>query len=391
MKLRLVLSFLAGAIVSGHKVDTGSSSASFAPTNKLEMPSSKKLRNLHMSQPKPLLETDSNADTSDDADDATAQYEPTPSPRTRPTSSRNTQIIAAPKSKHLDFAICLVYFCNVFALTLPVILLPMISAESKPGMPPASFAAAVASVATLGGACGKFVNGFVCQFLGGRNSAFLYLLGIASAAFLVSTISDNFGIAFGAIEFFASMQWTACSVVLANHYQNDAAGLSKAISVLAFSSTAGIISCKAVGTALLQYLSWRRVAQIGSMIALTGSLIMRGIITEHPALAKAPPRQPFNLNSVLESFRAVLGSRIFWVAGMAHATTLLVRASDKILGSFFQEVTSLPRKRSVVRMIYIFCCFLESTTHTLFPVNRFCLRWAHNDCDAWLYAWACLW
>jgi MFS family permease len=211
-------------------------------------------------------------------------------------------------------------------------------------MPAASFVAAVTSVATLGGAAGKVINGFVCQHTGGRKSSLVYLFGMASAAFLVSTLSDNYGLAFGAMEFCASVQWTACTVVLSNHYSSDAAGFSGTISSLALTSTAGIISCKSIGSAMLQHMSWRRVAQLGSMVAIMGSVVMHSVATEFPELTKPPPKEPFSVASIGDSFRAVLGSKLFWLAGMAHATAFLVRASDKILGSFFQEATSLPRK-----------------------------------------------
>jgi hypothetical protein len=80
------------------------------------------------------------------------------------------------------------------------------------------------------------------------------------------------------------------------------------------------------------------------MVAIMGSVVMHSVATEFPELTKPPPKEPFSVASIGDSFRAVLGSKLFWLAGMAHATAFLVRASDKILGSFFQEATSLPRK-----------------------------------------------
>ena len=251
--------------------------------------------------------------------------------------------------KTLDLAVCFAYFCNVFAVSLPIILLPMIAAE-RPGVSPAAFCAAAASVSALGAAFGKFINGFVCQYTGGRNSSVLYLFGMATCTFLLSTLKTNLNPVLFAMEFFASVQWVACSVLLQNHYGKDTKGLTGAISTLALSSTAGVLFCKTAGAALLQTLSWRRVAQVGSVVAIAGSIIMRSVVTEYPALAKPPPKEPFNLKSIMQSIRSVLGSKVFWIAGMANAMSFLVRTSDKVLGSFYQEVTSLPRKFKILHL-----------------------------------------
>jgi hypothetical protein len=46
---------------------------------------------------------------------------------------------------------------------------------------------------------------------------------------------------------------------------------------------------------------------------------------------------------VVEAFRGVCGTRLFWIAGFAHAATYLARSSDRVLGAFFGDVAALPR------------------------------------------------
>lgn len=259
------------------------------------------------------------------------------------TTTRGTGI---QNKKKLKLAVSFVYFCNMFAIALPVVLLPVLASERLgPGVSTAAFCASVASVSSLGGAAGKLLNGFICQRAGGRVSSVTYLACMSLATFGLSIMSSNVGVVLGFMEFFCSIQWTACSVILGNHYENDPAGLSGAISSLALASSLGIVASKMLGSALLQYMSWRQVAQFGSLLALTGSLVMKSVVSEHPSQdVKRPPKQELSLKNIVASFRAVAGTKVFWLVGLSHGATLTVRNSDKILGAFFQEVTSLPRK-----------------------------------------------
>merc|ERR1719491_2668879 len=189
----------------------------------------------------------------------------------------------------LDKAIFATYFCTAFAVTLPVDLMPMIAGEQAAtagsGFVIAAFVAATASISTFCGGLGKLVNGFICQGLGGRFSSSLYLIGMSLSLVLLSLNEQisNFGYILGGLEFCSSMQWTACSLILANHYSQDPAKFATSIATLTLASTCGTLTAKAGGTALLHIFNdWRVVARIGAFAALAGSLIVRSLTSEHP-------------------------------------------------------------------------------------------------------------
>lgn len=252
----------------------------------------------------------------------------------------------------LDMALFGTYFCNALAFTLPVVLLPLVAAERVAGtaLSASAFVAAVASISTLGSGMGKLLNGFVCQFLGGTRSSFIYLLGVASALTSLSICNPaQAGWILAMMEFFSSIQWTACSVVLANHYK-DPAKFAKGITILSLGTTSGQIGAKLLGTTLLKCgMSWRSVAQLAGCVALMAAAIMKFFITEHPAEATATSvRQPLAANeqpqqSIAQSIKAVLGSPLFWQVGIGHAIAMVARTSEKILGAFFHQATALPR------------------------------------------------
>merc|ERR1712238_303509 len=153
----------------------------------------------------------------------------------------------------------------------------------------------------------------------------------------------------GGLEFCSSMQWTACSLILANHYSQDPAKFAASIATLTLASTCGTLTAKAGGTALLHIFNdWRVVARIGASTALAGSLIVRSLTSEHPnnvnSKKNAKEENKLSMNAVKLSIKNVLGSKIFWLAGLAHATALMTRSADRVLGSFVLEATNLPRK-----------------------------------------------
>jgi MFS family permease len=269
---------------------------------------------------------------------------------------------AKAKSLKLETALFLTYACNTFALTLPVILMPMIAAEHSITMGPkfvaGMFIAAAASISTLGGGVGKVINGFVCQRLGGRQSASLYLVGMGIFSLLLSvhTSVASVGWILAGIEFCASMQWTAHSILLVNHYEKRPIRFAAGMTTLSMASSFGIIVAKVGGPALLQYLpNWRVLAQIGAGVAVMGGFFAQSLITEWPEEApnnggllaftkrnsNTKNRSPAKKGNLRQTFRHVLGSRLFWQAGVAHALTSMSRTSEKVLGSFFQDTTLL--------------------------------------------------
>ena len=88
----------------------------------------------------------------------------------------------------------------------------------------ASVAATVAGIssdASLGGAVGKFTNGFICARLGSYTCSKWYLRGLAlcSLGFSLSTNPSTMGMFFAGMEFFASIQWASLAVMLTNYYK----------------------------------------------------------------------------------------------------------------------------------------------------------------------------
>ena len=260
-----------------------------------------------------------------------------------------------------DLALFGTYFCNSVAVTLPVILMPMVAAEHIAGLPShantlssAGVVAAIASISTLGGGFGKLFNGFVCQAIGGQTSSSLYLVALSLSSFLLSVSpASQAGWILALSEFCASIQWTACSLVLANHYDQSPAKFAKGITLLSLASTSGMMVSKLGGTALVNLLpSWRNVAQAGSLMALLGAGIAKFVVSEHPTdrvaskqeKSKSPQKKGKQHQSIGESIKAVLGNPLFWQVGIAHATAMLAGTSDRILGAFFHQTTDLPRK-----------------------------------------------
>uniref|UniRef100_A0A7S1UKU6 Major facilitator superfamily (MFS) profile domain-containing protein n=1 Tax=Grammatophora oceanica TaxID=210454 RepID=A0A7S1UKU6_9STRA len=239
--------------------------------------------------------------------------------------------------KKLDLFIAMTYFCNTVMFMLPVILLPVIGAENGGG---AGFVAAIASVATLGGASGKFVNGFICQAAGAKISSALYLMASSLCCFLLSATTLNMGLLLAGIEFCASVQWTASAVILTNHYKNDPAALAQAITLLSLSSTAGGLITKVAGPVLLQYMSWQQLARVGGGVGLLGALTMSQLVRQQPEGVPATTT-PLEFKSIFATLGRVVGSPLFWLAGVGHSMVMLAKTSDKILGSFFQEATGL--------------------------------------------------
>jgi MFS family permease len=290
-------------------------------------------------------------------------------------------------SRKLEMALFLTYACNSFALTVPVILMPMVAAEHSISMGPkfvaGMFIAAAASTTMLGGGVGKVVNGFVCQRLGGRQSASLYLVGMGIFSLLLSihTSAAAVGWILAGLEFCASMQWTAHSILLVNHYEKRPIRFAAGMTTLSMASVFGIILAKVGGPALLQYIpSWRVLARIGAGVAVMGGLLAQSLITEWPEEAR-PSIVPLNITNrrssmkrsstamsqesngaLLQTFRHVLGSRLFWQAGVAHALTSMARTSEKVLGSFFQDTTALSGSLSGGLTAFLTLGFLHGVT-----------------------------
>ncbi len=263
-----------------------------------------------------------------------------------------------------DVAIFLSYAFAIVVNTIPTICLPLMAADlaatvgpSLSGTVPSSgtFSANILSFATLGGALGKFINGFVCKRFGGRASARSYFLFSCVLSMLLSNTSNSHGILIAGLEFSQSIMWTACTVLLINLYETDPQKLAASITTLSLTSSGFILMTKIFGVGVLEFVHWRTLAKVGSVLALSGAAVAHFLIDDtsfapgHKTIHQTRPRfiierlrsKQDGESNLLSSLKSILGNKLFWLAGLSHATVHLVRGMDKILGSFYQEASGL--------------------------------------------------
>jgi len=251
--------------------------------------------------------------------------------------------------KTLDLAACSAYFFAAVVTNTAVVLLPVIAADSSVvassgTSTSASLAITVASRAAMGAALGKFINGFVCQSVGGRRSTSVYLVALTGFTFFFSTATSVQEIAMAntAMEFCSSILWTAFSSIFATHYESDGESFAQGMTALSLSSTIGALTTKIVLSILLKVLHWRTVARISSLCALLALAMVQLGVTDSRTSKVAPQGDSLTISSIKESITAVMGNRLFWMVGVAHSMSYLGRSSDKILGTFFHEVAKVP-------------------------------------------------
>ena len=260
--------------------------------------------------------------------------------------------------RRIDGIVFLAYLCNVMALSLPVLLVPIAATEHAALTMTTSSAkaasavvaaqvASISSIASLGGAVGKFVNGFICKEYGSYACSKYYLagLGLCSVAFSLAPVASPqlMGLAFGGMEFFASIQWASLAVMLSNYYAKQPVKLAAALTALGLSSTGGQILAKFLGMTLSSAFHWRQVAQLGALVALGGAFLISKAPGRQAAALQQQTKAKFQWRSVTESLKAVLGSKLFLVLGLCHAMAFVARGTDRILGTFFHEMAQLPQ------------------------------------------------
>lgn len=252
----------------------------------------------------------------------------------------------AKESSHakVDLVVPLAYFCTQFAITLPVILVPAIGYQDYRLSARAltSFSTAVASVAMIGGGSGKFINGLVCQHFGGVATASTYLAGMSLCSLALSLSKSQYSVRWivAGMEFFASAMWVASSIIFANQYREEPAKVARGVTYLSIGSSCGQLLAKTLGSALLQFTGWRSIAKLGSLVALFGSMIIGfGLKDMNNNLSPETEKKD---EKIINRIRSVLISKVFWMAGCAHLAGHIAKSSDRILGPFLNEVTTLP-------------------------------------------------
>jgi hypothetical protein len=285
----------------------------------------------------------------------TVYQKPLPANPTPKTADEVKPKIAEGKDKLsvLDYTIFITYFCNIIGLTLSVVTVPAMALEyNLSPRATTAFCASIASMVPLGGAVGKLVNGFVCQYLGGQKSSWMYLVGLAGLQLAMSFTKSLAPIALLliSIEFLTSIQWTSICAVLGQSYRQSPRRLARGITILSVSSTVGALAAKTIGAGLLQMTNWRTVCRFGSFMALIGATAMYFGGSDTLLLNKngnnkdgleaatrvAPGGQ--QRQSPLLALRSILKSPVFWMTGMGHSLGSLTRSSDRLLGPFLQEI-----------------------------------------------------
>ena len=269
----------------------------------------------------------------------------------------------------MDGIVAVAYFCNVLARALPILLVPIAVEEEvvensssttndddtddyfqqSTNKQIAAQVAHITSMAFTGGMLGKFVNGFVCQRLGAYGSSRWYMAGLAacSLAFSVSTTPGTMGLAYAGMEFCSSIQYGALAVMITTYYTSTTHNhlqMAAALTALGLASTAGEILAKIVGTFLAGAHHWRIVAKAGAGMALMGSLIL----SKAPGQSALKSRQQHGQQrascgqTVVLAARSIMGKRLFWILALSYAMVFVCACSDRILVSYYYEMTHLP-------------------------------------------------
>lgn len=275
-----------------------------------------------------------------------------PAPATA-SQKEKTKTKSKSKISKLDIVLFTTYFCNMFVVNLSVVTIPALAAANLANpAASAAFESSVASMAPMGGAIGKIVNGFVCQRLGGRKASWVYLLGLAtlSGGLSFTRSLGAVGYILMGYEFLSSIQWTSMCSVLDEVHQGDSASIARGIAIMSLSSYCGALAAKTVGATLLNLTgNWRHVTRYGVLAAMVGALTMnRGIKASKPKAA-APSRTSNAASSgskenPIAVLKSILTSRLFWMVGIGHSLGYIVRGSDRLLVPFLFEATGFPSK-----------------------------------------------
>jgi hypothetical protein len=175
------------------------------------------------------------------------------------------------------------------------------------------------------------------------SQAYLIGLGACSLAFAASQSASAMGFCFAGMEFFASIQWAALAVMLANYYERQPLRLAAAMTALGLSSSSGQILAKLVGMSFATALHWRVVAGVGAAVAFVGAAVISTAPGRRADAQKQREKAAFQWTSVTDSLKIVMGSGLFWAIGFGHAVAFVAKNTDRILGTFFHEMASWPQ------------------------------------------------
>jgi hypothetical protein len=205
-----------------------------------------------------------------------------------------------------------------------------------------------------------------------------------------------------ATEFCSSAIWVACSLILSNHYSKKPLLFARGVTYLSLASTGGQLFAKTVGSALLQFTDWRRLAQIGGLVGVLGSLVMRFVVAQqmymeepkHHLFGRSVSSSSASLSGVMVKVKDVLSNRLLGMVGLAHVSGYSARTCDRMMGPFLKDVTALPRTcihRMVEPRRLPYICNGQTLTLVFIPFFLIIYRSIVWRTDSIRNSWLCLW
>ena len=274
----------------------------------------------------------------------------------------------------LNIALFASYTLTSAATAVPILLVPTIGKEFlQDDNDVGTFASRATASAVLGTACGKFLNGPVGDVLGARRTSVIYSvllsLSLLGLAFCNGTHSATWACFY--VEFFQSVQWPCIIVMLATHYHHSHTMYEGGIYVTSIASRFGSLLGIPIFSILLRRSHWRIVCLVGAWIAMIGCSVAYLFLADsptrihepqnpvllHPMMTASgakghhhsppPPRlkviteviRSVWLHNVLPSLKHVLKSGTFWIVALAHTGSSMVRTSERVLGTYFQDTS----------------------------------------------------
>ena len=269
----------------------------------------------------------------------------------------NVEVSTRPGISKIDIALFVTYFANMFMVNLSVVTVPALAAATfiDPAAS-ATFEASVASMAPMGGAVGKVINGFVCQRLGGRRASWIYLVGLSALSCGMSFTRSvgSIGTILMFYEFLSSVQWTSICLVLDDKHNCAPRSIARGVASLSLSSYTGALAAKTVGAALLNISGcWRSVTRVGSLVGMIGVFAMffgisppdaqPHIPVNHGGIDKSIGIRNVEVKNPLNVLKAIMTNKLFWMVGIGHSLGYVIRGSDRLLVPFLHQATGFPR------------------------------------------------
>lgn len=242
-----------------------------------------------------------------------------------------------------------------------------------------SFASHLAAVVTLATAFGKFINGPLVDIAGARRLLVVYGVCTSLAIFgLQHSYSPRAAVfCCAAAEFFSSVSWPCCIVILGAHYgTNDATNndctntdgrFERGIYITSIASRCGSLLAMPLSSLLLKWtdLTWRDTAGFASLVSFMGVAVLYFFVTDSPGkvhfplnpIRVSPPStyQPWTPKTslsqravafcssayytVLPSLKTVVISRVFWFVAIAHSGAYMVKSSERILSTYYRDTS----------------------------------------------------